>query len=109
VRHHLLIIVGAVVAWAEFAEIVNTPRTFESLRVLHAIPGDVLVPEATAGEAILVNVRVALVAVLFVESLMVRTNVWSPNDHEVESNVNIPLVRFVELLVQHPVELSKVP
>ena len=50
-----------------------------------------------------------MVAVLFVVSLMVRTNVWSPNDHEVESNVNIPLVRFVELLVQHPVELSKVP
>ncbi len=50
-----------------------------------------------------------MVAVLFVVSLMVRTNEWFPNDHEVESNVNIPLVRFVELLVQHPVELSKVP
>ena len=52
---------------------------------------------------------VVLVAVLLVVSVTVMTKVWFPNDHEVESKVNIPLLRFVVLLAQHPVELSKVP
>ena len=109
VRHHLVTTAGAVVACAEFADIVNVPRTFLSLTVLHSTHGEVLVPEADAGVAILESVSVVLVAVLLVVSVTVMTKVWFPNDHEVESKVNIPLLRFVVLLAQHPVELSKVP
>ncbi len=75
VRHHLVTAAGAVVACAEFAEIVNVPRTFLLLMVLHAIPGEVLVPEADAGVAILESVRVVLVVVLFVVSVIVITKV----------------------------------
>ena len=77
--------------------------------MLHAIPGVTLVPTATAGVASFESVSVVLVAVLFVVSVMVMTNVCVPNDHVVESNENIALVRFSLLLLQHPVVLSKVP
>ena len=46
-------------------------------------------PEAAAGVASFDSVSVVLVAVLFVVSVMVMTNVCVPNDHVVESKVNI--------------------
>ena len=75
VRHHLETTAGDVVACAELAEIVNVPLTFISLRVLHATPGEVLVPDAEAGVVTLESVRVVLVAVLLVVSVIVRTKV----------------------------------
>ena len=75
VRHHLETTAGAVVACAEFAEIVNVPRTLLSFGVLHAIPGDVLVPDADAGVAIFESVSVVLVVVLLVVSVIVMMKV----------------------------------
>ena len=77
--------------------------------MLHAIPGDVLEPDADEGVAIFESVSVVLVAVLFVVSVMVMTKVCNPDVHVVESKENIALVRFLLLLLQHPVVLSKVP
>ena len=48
-------------------------------------------------------------AVLFVVSVIVITKVCIPDAHVVESKENIALVRFLLLLLQHPVVLSKVP
>ena len=62
--------------------------------MFHATPGDVLVPAAAAGVVSFDSVSVALVAVLFVVSVMVMTKVCVPNVHVVESKVNIPFVRL---------------
>ena len=108
-RHHLVIADGDEVACVEFAEIIKTPATLLLLRVLHAIPGVRLVPAAAAGVVSFESVSVVLVAVLFVVSVIVITKVCNPDAHVVESKENIALVRFLLLLLQHPVVLSKVP
>ena len=61
--------------------------------MLHAIPGVTLVPTATAGVASFESVSVVL-AVLFVVSVMVTTNVWFPDAHVVESKVNVAFARL---------------
>ena len=100
VRHHFLMVDVSVGTLVAFAEMLNAPSTLPLLGVFQATDG---VPRCT------LSVSVVLVVVLFVVSVMVMTNVCVPNDHVVESNENIALVRFLLLLLQHPVVLSKVP